>query len=640
VRHIKQTLGSLAAGALATVAAGAVVTSFAEAAHAATTPPWENPSNTTLFDSNDVGQLKFYNAAGQQITGGPVTNAPIAAYVQGTTILDPADTKATLLARTPVSGENAGLFTGEGLSLSTTYPVSTPANLASSNLPVVTGHATDEDLSTFEQDFPNTDNSTTDGYGHVFQLRLISSNPNTTTTYDAADIQVTDYTNAATWSVLYPAPAAVGTSVSVSTNASSLVGSPTGDGTHVYSSTPVTLTATLTATDGTTPQGTVQFENGSAPIGGPVSVQANGTASLQHALPAGSDTINAAFTPATPGTDSAGDTLVGYGASDTSTSGSAPVTVASAPAAATTTALVVNPTHGPAETTAVSLTGTVASGGNALTSSDGQVQFYDNGSDTSGNVTSSSVSLGSAPLSSTGVASLQYSSFAEGDHNIVAKFNPADPSAFAASTSASILYTADAPTWTPHQQTTQVEIPAGNLTITTPYTPTSPFDLGTATLSGDGTYFWASNQFGNSASPQNGVTITDTRAGDQDWTASVETTNFSGGANVINGQNLEFTQVAPSYITGNALQSGDVIANDVPSGAITTTGTGTGTSVTAATPFGATATGNAGLAGSPHQFASAAAGDGSVYVDGQLTLVAPSSTPPGAYTATVTFTIA
>jgi hypothetical protein len=136
------------------------------------------------------------------------------------------------------------------------------------------------------------------------------------------------------------------------------------------------------------------------------------------------------------------------------------------------------------------------------------------------------------------------------------------------------------------------------------------------------------------------VTITDTRAGDQEWTASLETTNFSGGANVINGQNLEFTQVAPSYVTGNALQSGDVISNDVPSGAITTTGTGTGTSVTAATPFGASATGNAGLADTPHQFASAAAGDGSVYVDGQLTLVAPSSTPPGTYTATVTFTIA
>ena len=57
---------------------------------------------------------------------------------------------------------------------------------------------------------------------------------------------------------------------------------------------------------------------------------------------------------------------------------------------------------------------------------------------------------------------------------------------------------------------------------------------------------------------------------------------------------------------------------------------------------GATASGSDGLKGGPHAFASAPVGtsNGEVFVDGVLTLNAPTSTPSGEYTATLTFTIA
>jgi hypothetical protein len=123
------------------------------------------------------------------------------------------------------------------------------------------------------------------------------------------------------------------------------------------------------------------------------------------------------------------------------------------------------------------------------------------------------------------------------------------------------------------------------------------------------------------------VTITDTRAGDLPWTASVESSNFTDGAtppDVINSQNLAFTSVAPVYITGNALQSPDVTVYQLPS---------TGA------PYAPTATGTDGLGGEAHEFASATAGEGSVNIVGVLTLTAPTSTPAGEYTATLTFTI-
>lgn len=578
----------VAVTSLAALATGLLTVGFVGTASATGTPPWEP-------DPNSVGGLLFYNASGQQITGGNLTDSPVAAYVEGTATVRSGDTVATLYGYLPVNGELPTEWSGEQLGESTVFPnASAPAPLNTAVLPVETGASGDETLGTLETDYPNTDTSN-DGYAGMYQLRLYTNaaKRTQTTTYDSADIAI----SGSTWSVAYPAPTLTTTTTSLSESPSS----PQVAGTSVQ----------LTATVSPSAPGTVQFEAGSTDIGSPVTVS-GGVASISTStLPVGTDSLSASFTPAQ---------FSAYGAS----TGTSSFTISPAPAANTNTALSVNPTSAAADST-VTITAAVtnASTTAALSAADGQVTFYDDGSSSSGGVTSGSQALGTVSLGSGGTAVLTYSSFAQGAHNIVAQFTPADPSVYNSSTSLPLLFTATAPQYPPVSQDVDVTVPAGTLTITTPYSPSDPFNLGTAVLDPTGSKFTASAPFGDTANPSQGVTVTDSRAGDQPWTASATVTDFTDGASVINGQNLTLTDVTPSYVSGNALQSGDVTTTDVVNGAI----------------YGPTAGGSDGLKGGPHQFASAATGDGSVYLDGLLTLTAPSSTPAGAYTATLTLTI-
>jgi hypothetical protein len=577
---------------------GGLLTLAAGPASAAGGPPWEPVSNPP-----EVGGLIFYDAAGQQITGGQISAQPLAAYVQGTSIVQSGDTKATLFGYLPVDGQAPGQWSGEALSASTSYPNpsapgSIPGNSGSSALPLVTGGSSDESVATLEADYPNKDTSG-DGYAGIYVLRLVTSAPGVASNgdYDAADIEVTG----STWSVVYPVPTLTSTTTALSASPASP---------QVYG-TSVTLQATVSPAAG----GTVQFENGSTPIGSPVTVS-GGTASISTTtLPVGTDALNAVFTPAQ------------FSAYSGST-GTASFTVTPPPAAGTTTALAVNPSTAAADT-AVTITASVSQTSNSspLASGAGQVSFYDDGTSTGGGVTSGSVLLGTTSLGTGGVASLTYSSFAQGAHNLVAQFTPTDSATYVTSTSTPVVFTATQPAVAPATQGVQVSVPAGTLTITTPYSAASPFELGTAVLNADATSYTASAPFGSSSNPSQGVTITDTRAGDQSWTASATVTNFvDPDGDQINAQNVSFTGVTPSYLAGNALQSGDVVTTDLPS----------------AGDYAAGASGSDGLAGGPHAFATAAAGDGdgSVYVDGLLTLAAPTSTPAGVYTATLTFTVA
>ncbi|MGA2529222.1 MAG: Ig-like domain repeat protein [Acidimicrobiales bacterium] len=591
---MKKLLRSLAAVAVALAASGALALGLAGSASATTNPPWEPVANPP-----EVGTLNFFDANGLQIIGGSLTAQPLAAYVQGTTTIRSGDTKATLFGYLPVLGQAPGAWSGEALSASTTFPnASAPGTLASSAIPLVTGASGDESISTLEGDFPNTDTSTTDGYGGAYVLRLktSASGLSPTTSYDATDISVNG--TAGTWSVTYPVPTTLSTTTTLTTTQSS----PQVSGTSV----------TLNAVVSPPVPGTVQFEVGTTDIGSPVTVSA-GTASTSTAsLPTGPDTLNAVFTPAQ---------FYDY----TGSTGTTPFTITGAGPTATTTALAVNPPTAAADTT-VALTATVSqtSNSNPLASGAGTVSFYDNGSSTSDLVSGSSTLLGSGPVGTGGTATLNYSSFATGAHNLLAEFTPANGVNDSGSTSVVVLFTATAPTVAPDAQPLTVAIPAGAITITTPYTATNPFQLGTAVLNPAGGSFSASAPFGNSNNPNDGVTITDTLAGDAPWTASATVTNFTDStSDIINAQNLTFTGVTPSYVAGNALQSGDVVVNNVTNTAV----------------YGPTATGSDGLAGGPHQFATAALGDGSVYIDGLLTLTAPSSTPAGTYTATITFTV-
>jgi hypothetical protein len=592
---VKKLRRYIALLALMAGTSGGLVTLLAGPASATGGPPWEPVGNPP-----EVGGLTFYNAAGQQITGGQISSQPLAAYVQGTSIIQSVDTKATLFGYLPVNGQAPGEWSGEALSASTTYPnasapASIPNNSGASALPLVTGGSTDESIATLESDYPNKDTSS-DGYAGIYVLRLETSAAGVASdgNYDSADIQITG----STWSVVYPVPALTSTTTSLTVSPAS----PQVFGTSV----------TLQATVSPSAAGTVQFENGTTSIGSPVTLS-GGTASISTTtLPVGTDSLNAVFTPAQ------------FSAYSGST-GTASFTVTPPPAAGTTTALAVNPS-GAAADTAVTITASVtqSSTSGPLPAGSGQVSFYDDGTSTGGGVTSSSVLLGTVSLGTGGVASLSYSSFAQGVHNLVAQFTPTDSATYVTSTSSPVVFTATAPAVAPASQGVQVSIPTGALTITTPYSASSPFQLGTAVLNADATTFTASAPFGSNSSPSQGVTITDTLAGDQAWTASATVTNFvDPNGDQINGQNLSFTSVTPSYLAGNALQTGDVIT----------------TNITSAGDYAPGASGTDGLSGGPHEFATAAAGDGSVYIDGVLTLEAPTSTPAGVYTATLTFTV-
>lgn len=561
----------------------------------ATTPAWQT-------DTNSVGSIVFYNAAGQQITGGLVSSSPIAAYAQGTTQIRSGDTKAALYGYLPINGTAPGSWSGEILSnTATVYPnASAPGALGSSTLPLATGSASDLSIANLEADYPNTDTST-DGYAGVYQLRLetTQSGQPANAKYDSVAIQITGTGSTSTWSVLYPTPTLASTTTTVTTTQSS----PQVAGTSVQINAAISPAA----------PGTVQFEDGTTPIGSPVTVSGGSASITTSTLSIGSHTLKAVFTPAQ---------FAAYSGS-TGTDAS-PFVVSQPPAAATTTALSVNPTSAAADSP-VALTANISltSGGAAVSA--GHVDFYDNGS----------TLLGSAPLNSSGVATLTYGTFAQGAHSIAAQYVPADATVDAASTSSAVAFTATAPQYAPSAGSVDVTIPAGTLTISTPYSTSNPFQLGAAALDGSDSKFVATGAFGSQSAGatgnDGGVTITDTRAGNQGWTASANVTDFAdGNHDKISGQDLSLTNVTAVQIQGNALQASSVATTNYASAALN------------GAPYAPGATGSDGLGGAAqHAFAWLAPGIGigTVDVDGILTLDAPTSTVAGDYTATLTFTI-
>jgi len=700
---MKKLLRSVATVAVATVVSGTLVAGLAGTASAyGSAPPWES----TITPTPEVGGLTFYNSTGQVITGGSTSSGPVAAYIQGSSVVRAGDTSALLNAYTPVIGVAAGSWSGEGVSGQTNFPNSgAPAALASSSLPLVTGSTGDYSLSNYVGDFPNNDTSTTDGYKGLYVLRLYTgaTGHGTSSTYDEAVISISgsswtlDYSpTTATTTTLAASPAspqlqgttvaltatvspgapgsvqffngatAIGSPVTVAANGTAqtnVTGLPVGAnsltatftpttgaafGASTSSAVPYTITAptptstslavspaspeivgtpeTLTATEAPVVAGSVQFFSGATSLG--TATSTGGTAALTNvtSLPVGSDSLTAVFTPTS-------------NAYASSTSPTVPFTVDPS-GESTATALSVNPSTAEVGSTVTATANVTDTGAHPLSVPTGTVQFYDNGTNTSGVVGGSSVALGGAvTLDASGVATLTESVVAlgatgglqVGAHNLVAVFG-GSPS-FQTSTSGDVVFNglpvSSSGNSGADNQNLQVGIPAGAVYLSTPYyNAATAFSLGNAALNPGDSEYVASGAFGSTTNPGAGVSVTDTRAGNPGWTASATVTDFGNGTGgVINGQNLEFTNVAPSYITGNAL--GPVSVTQVPSGAFTTV------------PYASAATGSDGLKGGPHTFASAAPlhGDGSVYVDGTLSLVAPTSTPSGTYSATLTFTI-
>ena len=272
------------------LASGTLVAGLAGTAHSATVPQWEvaqAPATTPAVYPNEVGGLTFYNSSGQVITGGNVSNNPIAAYIQGNTALQPHPTLVDLNGFDPTQSgvpvTAPGNWEEEPLG-SSNFPSSAPGALGTSTLPVYTGQS--YSLSQLTVALPNTDTSATDGYAGIYVLRLQSFQHNdggTTSTYDSADISVNASTGA--WSLVYSPQATTATTLAPPTPSS-----PQSSGTSV------TLNATVA--DASAP-GTVQFESGGIAVGSPVTV-VNGAAQLvTTALPVGNDSLTAVYTPTT-----------------------------------------------------------------------------------------------------------------------------------------------------------------------------------------------------------------------------------------------------------------------------------------------------------------------------------------------------
>ncbi len=291
----------------------------------------------------------------------------------------------------------------------------------------------------------------------------------------------------------------------------------------------------------------------------------------------------------------------------------------------TTTALAAAPGAAPGAANGFTV---AVTDGNANPVCAGTVSLFDNGSPTP---------LNTVPLSGSGslcVFSFTNTFTVGGAHSVVAVFTPADPAAYAASQSAPVTFTQTGPaeacpdggTGCTDHQTVQANVAAGTITITTPYTPTHPLDLGVLQLDSSGTVLSAVATVGSSSDPAGAIGITDTRAGNTNWTASVQASDLIDPANgAINGQNMGLTDLTAMPIAGNALTASNIALTDIPA---------------LAQPVAANNTGSLGLGGEPHAIAaSTTGGDGTIGIYGTLTLKAPTSTAAGTYTGTLTFTI-
>jgi hypothetical protein len=584
-------------------------------------PPWFSEYGT---GQAPVGGITFYNAQGQVVTGGSITADGLAAYA----VADTADPlaphlKATLEFSTPSSANPLDWTTQELSAFSTTYPVTTaPAPISSTTNPVETNNS-DNTIATLITGVPNTDTAT--GYAGLYDIRLIVSGGTGGTTSEFWDavisVDITGGTatapTAGTWTIDYP---------DFTTTSTAIAASPTSEE-GVSTPTPATLTATVTPSAAT---GTVSFWTGygtsSAAQVGSTQTVSDGTASISTTPPADADTTyTAVFTPAI-GSD--------YVDSNASLS-----FLTTPPPDATTTTLSETGGGGAAGTP-VTFSGTVTD-----TSADpvnpvdaGTVSLYDNGSTTP---------LATTAVSSTGTFTTTYTYAAAGSHSVVATYSGTTTGTplWASSSSAAVAFTESAPQCTTCTNVASISatVPAGTLAVYTPFTASNPLNLGTLSLNSAGTYLSTSGTLLDSDAADvptagtipdatfNGISVVDTQAGNLPWTITALASALSdGGKNpgsTISGENVGLTGLTAVPVPGNALTAADLTFTNQPA---------------ASPPVSPTDTGDLGLGGTAAHLivTDATQADGTIGINGTVTLTAPTSTEAGLFTGTITITIA
>ena len=376
-------------------------------------------------DTNAVGTVSLYNAAGTQITSGVTTDTPFATYYKASGPKTGAFTfnLGNVTLYTPQDGvPTASWTTGEQITSSENYTTAQPGYPAGLNNPatnvVIKGLSSDNTMASHISNFP----SASVANAGVYQIRVYTSTA--ATTYYTADIKVTG----TAWTQVYP------TVVTGTATTMALSVSPSGSTT---AGTSVTLSATVSPSGAV---GAVQFLDGATAIGSPVAVVSGVASTSTTSLAVGSRSLTARFVP----TDSA--------VWSTSTSSPATLIVTTVPATVTTTTLSTSPT-GPVQTgTPITLSATVTPS-NAV----GSIQFSDG-------VTA----LGATVPLASGSASLLLGSLSTGSHGLKATFVPSSAT-FAASLSSVVTVVATA-------------APAVATSLGLVVTPAGPVTLGTAVV--------------------------------------------------------------------------------------------------------------------------------------------------------------
>ena len=348
-------------------------------------------------------------------------------------------------------------------------------------------------------------------------------------------------------------------------------------------------------------------------FGAPVAVNASGVAvsGSYSSLAAGSKAVSAVFTGGS-------DANASYGNSTGTTSLTVTQnSIASSTGLSLSAASVTNGS-------AVVATATVTDAGSAPITS-GQVQFKVDGANVGSPVA----------VNASGVATLSIFKATGGPYAVTADYlgSTVGGTSYAASTSpaASFSVTANLTPLDTDEQTVTVEVPAGVITINTPYTAASPLAMGPMTLNGV-SGFSATATFAD-------ITVADTRAGNTAWTAQALSSTFTKGAagptETISSNNVGLTGLT---FTTNAVDSSATL--NLPAG-----------SPNAATNFSAfdnpagqylpfNNVGSQGLGGTaPHAILHATNGLGTTTAQGTLTVTAPTSVTAGLYTGVITFTV-
>lgn len=592
---MKLNLRPVIAGASALVITGGVLAATVGTAAAAGTPPWEP-------DPGSLGSLTLYDAAGNVVTGGN-NLSHLFDYAQGSTPDANTGIKATLDFAQPTFGVATGNWPVGQASTSVVTPptaAGTPPALAASTTPVATSGPTGANLTNFiASQVPQTQ----PGFVNVYQLRVVTTGGNGGSSGNAQywedDIQVDPA--AGTWTQVFPG------AVQPTTTTLTALPSPAL----------TTDSVTLTATESPATAGSVDFEDGATDLGS-VPVDGNGVATLTQKFSAtGSHPLTATFTP----TDAA----------DFSGSSGKAVLQVNPPATPTTTALTVNQATPGFAGGDISLSAVVSASSGPVGA--GSVEFFDGSTDLG-------PGTGGTPLG-TWLLDI-HAGLPVGSHSIVAKFTPTDVTQFEASQSpaSSFFLSQPAETGSPcaqpgsqctDTQNIQTSVPIGTLVINTPYTPTNPLILPDMTLNASSTAY-------STNAVLTCIAVTDTTSGGAPFTAQavasplVDTTPPSsapvGSFNTINPENVGLTDF--TMPTG-----ADALCPDTQSynpGTVTTTGN----PAAAAVPPSDNSGGGLGVA---KTFATGSGGNGTVTLDGTLTIDAPTSTQSGLYTGTVTFTV-